>query len=105
MDGKSNSYHLRLINSVLGKVKSWDKTFNFPKLKIIPQKWPSGETFPTLLDICQNLNYYSVNNIWMSREEIIGSNEMNIATQLDADLATLEEECDAKYLLLSNKYL
>ena len=43
VDSKSNSYHLRLINSVLTKVKSWGKTFNFPKLRVVPQKWPTGE--------------------------------------------------------------
>ena len=105
VDSKCNSYHIRLINSIISKVQSWEKTFKVPKQIIIPQKWPTGERFPTLADISQNQKYYSVNNLWMSREELIGEHELILKTQIDADLAILAEECDQKYRLLANKYI
>ena len=41
----------------------------------------------------------------MTREELVGSNEMLVETHIDADIANLGEKCDAKYSLISNKYL
>ena len=41
----------------------------------------------------------------MSREELVGEHELILETQVDADLATLAEECDEKYRLMANKYL
>ena len=89
---------------MLTNVKSWGKTFKVQKLNVIPKKWPTAKRFPTLTDISQNQKYYSVNNLWMSREELIGEHELSLETQIDADLAILDEECDKKYKLMANKY-
>ena len=73
-------------------------------MKSIPNTWPTGEKFPILMDISSSQKYYSVKNLWMSREELVGSTENIISTSTDDDLARLGFNCGEKYNKLSIKY-